>query len=195
MHWRGQRSTGADAAPPAGETPGPLRGSIKIVYEVRRSDLVSMYLGSWGARLAAIPGLVCFFVVLAAWPPPADDPIASYLGMLGASVLFTALGPLVFLYFMFGMYGAGRLVGTTVHLSVDDEGVSGWPLAPGLDRTWPTIRRARTLRGVVTLPFRQFGTRAGWVPVPERAMPPAQLSAFLGLLSNRGLIKARKPKL
>jgi hypothetical protein len=101
---------------------------------------------------------------------------------------------LVFPYFVFGMYGAGKLVGTTVHLSVDADGVSGWPLAPEMDRSWSTIRRARSLRGVVTLPFRQFGTRAGWVPVPERAMAPEQLSEFRGLLASKGLIKADKPE-
>jgi hypothetical protein len=44
------------------------------------------------------------------------------------------------------------------------------------------------LGGVITLPFRQFGTRAGWVAVPERAMTADQLAEFRALLSSKGLM-------
>jgi hypothetical protein len=162
---------------------------LRISFTIRFSDLLSMYLGSWAARIAALPGFVFLVIVLAAWPPPADIPIGSYLGMLIASVGFLVLGPLLLTYFLFGMYGARSLVGSTVHLQLDETGLAGWPLAPELDREWTTVRRVRRLRGVTTLPFRQFGTRAGWVAVPDRAMSQTEFSTFFGLLIRRGLAK------
>jgi hypothetical protein len=188
--WRNRQT--ADDCNSGAQHGSGRKSALEISYEVELPDLLWMYLGSWAARISAAPGLFCVFVVLAAWPPPADVPLASYVGMLGASLVFTALGPALLLYFLFGQYRARRLVGTTVHLLLDDRGVEGWPIGAGINRTWPRIRRARKLRGVTTLPFREFGTRAGWVPIPDRAMNPEQLSAFECLLHSKGVMKRRK---
>jgi hypothetical protein len=82
-----------------------------------------------------------------------------------------------------------QLVGETVRLQIDDEGVRGWPLAEDLDTSWDRVRRARRLGGVIALPFRNFGTRAGWIPIPERALTPEQLSDLRVLLAKKGLMK------
>ena len=170
----------------------PRASSIEITYTVRLSDLAWMYLGSWAARLAALPGLSLMAAWVMGWPPPADIPVATYFAFLGISIVTAAAGPLLLLPMLFMMNGTLKVVGTTVHLSVDNDGLSGWPLAPEIERTWPRIRHARRLHGVITLPFRQFGTRAGWVPMPERAMTSEQLVSIRALLASKGLMKAAK---
>lgn len=111
------------------------RDRLEIAFTLRLSDLVWMYLGSWGARIAVCPGLIFLLIVLAGWPPPADVPLPSYLGMVGVGVVGTVFGPLFVLCGLLGMYGARRMVGTTIQLSIDGEGVEGWPLAADMDRT------------------------------------------------------------
>jgi hypothetical protein len=167
---------------------GHPRGyASEISYTVRLSDLVWMYLGSQAARIAAAPGSVCLVLVVIGWPS-AGIPVTTGLEFLGVCLAFTALGPLMFLLAALSMYGARGLVGTTVHLSVDDKGVRGWPLLPDADRTWPRIGRVREMRGVITMPFRKFGTRAGWVPVPRRAMTADHLTELLGFLATKGVL-------
>ncbi len=186
MQWWGGREVGE--ALDSRERRTSYRGfSLEIVYTLTLSDLVWMYLGSWAARMAAAPGFLCVVFCVAGWPS-AGIPIASYLEILGACLVFMALGPLLFLLGALGMYGSRRFVGTTVRLSIDDQGVRGWPLAKEMRLTWAQIRRVRSVRGVITLPFRHFGTRAGWVPVPERAMTAGQLTDFLSLLADKGVL-------
>lgn len=174
----------SDIAAPTEEPPARVR--VEISYRVRLSDLVWMYLGSWAARMMMSPGLVLLVAGLSGLATP-DAPSANTAARLVvAGAALAVLGPA---FYCFGMiHGISHVRGTTVHLTIDDDGVSGWPIASDMDRSWPRIRRARKLGGVLTLPFRQLGTRAGWVPVPERAMTPGQLQDLLGLLAYHGLM-------
>lgn len=167
---------------------------LEVQYTLRLADLLSMYLGSWAARIAAAPGVICLLLLLVGWPPPADVPVASYLGMAVVAAMGAAGGPLLLIYMLFVRYQARSLVGTKIRLSIDDAGLWGWPLASQIDRSWPRVRRARRFRGVITLPFREFGTRAGWVQVPERALTAKQLAEFRGLLASKGLMKVGKER-
>lgn len=151
-----------------------------------------MYLGSWGARISAAIGAGLAVMVIVSLPDgtlPMDEKIR----LFGFGVALAVLGPLLLVWMLLSMYGTGRLVGKEVHLVIDDDGVRGWPVGPYQDRSWSRIRKVRRLGGVITLPFRQFGSRAGWVPIPERAMTPQQIDDFRALLVANDLMKAPKP--
>jgi hypothetical protein len=162
---------------------------IEVTYVVDRRDLLFMYLGSWACRLAAAPGAAIILMAIVALPSP-NDPPGQSLEVFAFGLALAIGGPLLLVLMVFGQYGNAGLVGKKVHLTIDESGVRGWPLAPYQDRTWPTIRRVHRLGGVITLPFRQFGTREGWVPIPARALTSEQRSALSALLVRKGLMKA-----
>lgn len=166
MKWVGEPERDASESPATTGEP-PRRVRLEISYKVRLSDLAWMYLGSWAARMMMSPGLLLLLAGLSQLANPDAQPDLVVRG-IAAGAAFTVLGPALYCFAM--IYGISHVRGTTVHLTIDDDGVSGWPIATDMDRSWPRIRGARKLRGVITLPFRELGTRAGWVPVPERAM-------------------------
>jgi hypothetical protein len=137
--------------------------------------------------MVAAPGVAVVLVGILGLPS-SDGSWGVMIEAIGFGLACAILAPLVLVWVLVSMYRTTRLVGKKVHLVVDDLGVQGWPLAPYQDRSWPRIRRVRRLRGVTTLPFRQFGTRAGWVAVPERALTAEQLTAFRALLISKGLM-------
>jgi hypothetical protein len=157
---------------------------LEVSYTVRRSDVVWMYLGSWAARMLLIPGILC---ILFGLPTNPKYMTAELLFMVFGVVCLVG-APLLLSRMLMSMYGTDRLVGTSVQLKIDDRGIRGWPLAADMDTSWPRVRRARRLRGVITVPFRQFGTRAGWVPIPERALSSGQLETLRLLLKAKGLL-------
>jgi hypothetical protein len=157
--------------------------TLQVVYTVRRADLLKMYLGSWAAWITVVPGIVCFLFGIGGLTSP-KDPVSTDLLFIAFGVFFLLVGPLGLSLVLIRMYG-GRLIGTVVHLFVDDVGVWGWPLAADIETTWPKVRRARKLGGVITIPFRQLGTRAGWVPVPERALSQEDREALRRLLTAK----------
>ena len=160
---------------------------LEVTYVVSRWDVASMYLGSWGARMVAAPGVAIVLLAILSLPSGRIS-LTEKIQVLGFGLALAILAPVGLVLVLMSMYGIARLIGKKVHLVIDDAGVQGWPLAPYQDRSWPRIRKVRRLRGVITLPFRQFGTRAGWVPVPERALTTEQLTAFRALLTSKGVI-------
>lgn len=86
--------------------------------------------------------------------------------------------------------GLGRLLDLPINIHIDGTGIEGWPFWPDQDRTWESIKAARRLRGVITLPFPDpLGLRRGWVVIPERALSQQQRVEFNELLESRGLLK------
>lgn len=158
---------------------------LEINYVVTRWDVISMYLGSWGARLTALPGIVLMVMAILSWS--SSLPMGEKVEVLGVGLVSAAAAPAALVYYLCARYRTLRIVGGKVRLVVDESGVHGWPVAPYQDRSWPRMGKARRLRGVITLPFHQFGTRAGWVPVPERALTAEQLAMLKVLLAGRGL--------
>jgi hypothetical protein len=160
---------------------------LRISFTVRWSDFIWMYLGSWGPRIAAIPGIVMMLI-----PIGRAAPLTTYLffevgGLAVALVSFT--------YVCVGLLGwnnVARVVGKAVALEIDDNGVSGWPLGGDLDSSWWRIRKAYRLHGVTVLPFRNYGTRAAWVPIPDRALTTDQLDQLRELLVAKGLMKPNR---
>ena len=163
---------------------------LEVTYVVGRRDLLFMYLGSWVGRLAAVPGAAIVLMAIVALP--SNISLGEDLEGLGFGLALAIGAPLVLVLMLAGRYGTAQLVGKKVHLTIDASGVHGWPLAPYQDRTWPRIRKVHQLGGVITLPFREFGTRAGWVPVPVRALTPEQRSELAGLLVRKGLMNEPK---
>jgi hypothetical protein len=175
-------------------TPKTSSDGLDVAFVVRRSDLLWMYLGSTGAMVSAVPGLV-MLIVMVVGLPSAGPRLTDYPLLASAFVGLTLLGPIGTAFALIGMYGGGRLVGKRVDLRIDGSGVHGWPIAPDMERTWSKIGLARRNRGVLTLPFQEsVRLRAGWVPIPERALTPEQLAQLRGFLAWRGLMKPMKPE-
>jgi len=108
----------SDIAAPTEEPPARVR--VEISYRVRLSDLVWMYLGSWAARMMMSPGLVLLVAGLSGLATP-DAPSANTAARLVvAGAALAVLGPA---FYCFGMiHGISHVRGTTVHLTIDDDG-------------------------------------------------------------------------
>jgi hypothetical protein len=151
-----------------------------------------MYLGARVAQITVLtPGLLLVLLALTAVVDPKGGlGTAAFFLASGAALLVAA--PAYLFWLSTGQSGTRGLVGRKVVLHIDEKGVRGWPVAPSLDRSWSVINRARSLRGVITLPFRpRIGThlgytREGWVAIPERALTPHQLEALRGFLAAQG---------
>ena len=173
---------------------------MSVGFEVRRSDFIWMYLGSWGLPIALAPGLLLIVIGLSGIVPmflglPRDPtiPFANYLFLGAVGLAALVAGPAYLCFLLAKGDGIDRVVGRTVSLRIDDAGVWGWPLAKEIDTSWEHVRRARSLGGVIALPFRKFATREGWVPIPERALTPGQRRDLWVLLAAKRL--AKPPKL
>jgi hypothetical protein len=160
--------------------------TLEVTYTVKRSDIAWMYLGSWAAKIAAVPGLL---VILIGLPTNPKFPLSEALGFMAFGAVCVVAGPLLLLWMLMGMYGTNRLIGHTVKLHISSNGVRGWPPAEDVPTTWQKIRRIHRLRGVITLPFQKFGTRAGWIPIPERALSSEELATLHTLLRDKGVMK------
>jgi hypothetical protein len=153
---------------------------LVVSYTVRWSDFVWMYLGSWGARIAAVPGIVFMLI-----PIGESGPLAQFL-FFEVAGLALAIGGL--LYVCVGLlirHGVGRVVGKTVTIQLDGEGISGWSLAGDLDCSWWRVRKAYRVHGVTCLPFRHTGTHAAWVAIPDRALTKAEQLRLRDILAAR----------
>ncbi len=155
---------------------------MEVTYTVRRSDSVWMYLGSWSARIALIPGILILVI-----PIGRAGSISEFLVFLGWGSLCLIGMPALLCLQLLAINQANRVIGKTVTLRIDETGVSGWPLAGDLDCSWWRIRKVHSLRGVLTLPFRNYGTRLAWVPIPDRALDPGQRMQLAALLRSEGV--------
>ena len=169
-----------------------LRKSLVVTYVVRRTDLFWMYLGARVAQVTVLtPVLLLVLLGLAGVGDPKGG-LGTAASFWAAGVALLVAAPAYLFWLQTGQTGTKGLVGRKVVLHVDEDGVRGWPVAPYLDRSWSVINRARSFRGVITLPFRprigkRLGfTREGWVAIPERALTPAQLKALRELLAAQG---------
>jgi hypothetical protein len=117
---------------------------LEVVYVVSRWDVVSMYLGSWAARMVAAPGVAIVAMAILSLPPD-QVPLTEKIEVFGLGLACAILAPLVLVWVLVSMYRTPRLIGKKVHLVIDETGVRGWPLAPYQDRTWPRVRKVRRL--------------------------------------------------
>ena len=168
-----------------------------VSFKVRRSDFVWMYLGSWGLWIAIAPGLVGLAIGLSGivpglvgLPVNPDVPLTNVLFMVGFGLIALVVGPAYLCFLLARMNRIGEVVGKTVALSIDARGVWDWPLAEEIDTTWANASKARRLGGVTTLLFPQFGTRRGWIPIPDRALSVRDRQVFRDLLASNGLTRS-----
>jgi hypothetical protein len=168
------------------------RNGLVVTYVVRRSDLFWMYFGARVAQITVLtPGLLLVLLALATLAQP-KDPVGGATFFLASGIALLVAGAAYMFWGETRVSGTKNLVGRKVVLHIDENGVKGWPVAPYFDRSWSVVHRARSLRGVITLPFRprignRLGyTREGWVAVPERALTSRQLKALRELLTAQG---------
>ena len=154
---------------------------MRIEFTVRMSDLYWMWLTSWFTPATVAFGL---FFVSAFFVPgnhPRDLDLACGLGLIVAA--FT-VAPV---YWM-SITGMRRLIGQSVELQVDEDGVSGWPIAIAGGRAWGRLRKPRIEALVVVLPFRNATSPRGWVVIPRRAVTDAQLGELVALMRAHGFL-------
>ena len=119
---------------------------LEVTYVVSRWDVVSMYLGSWAARMVAAPGVAIVLLAILSLPSGRIS-LTEKIQVLGFGLALAVLAPVGLVLVLMSIYGIPRLIGKKVHLVIDEAGVQGWPLAPYQDRSWPRIRKVRRLRG------------------------------------------------
>jgi hypothetical protein len=147
---------------------------LDIEYEVRRSDFVWMYLRSRAGIASLLPG--AFFIVVGltgGLADPASYPVGEVPGFIALGLAFLVLVPGYYVWGVAGMSGIKRVIGTRVRLRVEDNGITGWPLAANWEETsWTRLRKSWHLHGVLALPFGGVWTRRAWIPIPDRALSP-----------------------
>lgn len=156
-----------------------MTSPLEIEYEVRRSDFIWMYLRSRAGMASLLPGAFLIVIGVAGLPDP-KYPVGEGLGFIAAGLAFLVLAPAYYFWLVAGMSGTKRVIGTRVHLRLDEDGITGWPLAATWEETsWRRLRKSWHLRGVRGLPFGGASTRRAWIPIPDRALSP-ELRVKLG---------------
>jgi hypothetical protein len=154
---------------------------VQLTYTVRMSDLFWMWLTSWFTPVTVAFGL--FFI--SALFAPGDHPRALD-GAAGIGVIIAAftVAPL----YWSRITGMTRLVGMSIDLTVDPDGVGGWPIPIRGGRPWTRLRLPRIEDQVIVLPFRMSTSPLGWVVIPRRALTDDQLADLIALLRARGFL-------
>jgi hypothetical protein len=85
------------------------------------------------------------------------------------------------------LFASGKfaMIGRTVELVIDEQGVQGWPVARFRDTSWRKLRHPRLESRVLVLPF-SWPFADAWAVVPARAFSPAQFDGLLGILKEHG---------
>ena len=154
---------------------------MRLTYTVRMTDLFWMWLTSWFTPATVAFGLFFLSVLLA----PDDHPIALDVAVgIGLIVAAFTVAP----FWWITVTGMSRLVGQSMDLAIDPDGVGGWPIAIAGGRPWGRLHRPRIEARVVVLPFRVSTSALGWVVIPRRALTDAQLIELTDLLRARGFL-------
>ena len=154
---------------------------MQLTYTVRMSDLFWMWLTSWFTPATVAFGLFFISALVAPGDHPRALDVAAGLGLIVAA--FT-VAP----YFWIRITGMTGLVGVSIDLEVDPDGVGGWPIPIRGGRPWSRLHRPRIEDRVVVLPFRKSTSPLGWVVIPRRALTDAQLADLVALLRARGFL-------
>jgi hypothetical protein len=160
-----------------------MTSPLEIQYEVRRSDFIWMYLRSRAGMSSLLPGALFILIGVAVLPDPKYS-VGDGLWFIVAGLAFLVLAPAYYFWLLAGMGGIKRVIGTRVHLRLDEDGITGWPLAATWEETtWRRLRKSWHLRGVRGLPFGGASTRRAWIPIPDRALSPEMRDKLGEMLS------------
>jgi hypothetical protein len=154
---------------------------VQLTYTVRMSDLYWMWLTSWFTPATVAFGLFFISALLAPGDHPRALDVAAGVGLIVAA--FT-VAP----FFWIRITGMTGLVGMSIDLGVDPDGVGGWPIPMRGGRPWTRLGRPRIEDRVIVLPFRMSTSPLGWVVIPRRALTDAQLADLIDLLRARGFL-------
>jgi hypothetical protein len=154
---------------------------MHVTYTVRMTDLFWMWLTSWFTPATVAFGLFFISALVAPGDHPRALDVAAGLGLIVAA--FT-VGP----FFWIRITGMTGLVGVSIDLAVDSNGIGGWPIAIRGGRPWTRLHRPRIEDQVIVLPFRMSTSPLGWVVIPRRALTDAQLADLIDLLRARGFL-------
>lgn len=154
---------------------------MELSYTVFLADLFWMWLTSWFTPATIAFGLFFLTALVAPGDHPRGLDAAAGIGLIVAA--FT-VAPL----FWIRVTGMSALVGQTIDLRIDSNGVAGWPIVIRGGRPWSRLHGPRIEDRVVVLPFRLATSALGWVVIPRRALSDAQLAELTELLRARGFL-------
>ena len=154
---------------------------MQLTYTVRMTDLFWMWLTSWFTPATVAFGLFFISALVAPGDHPRALDVAAGIGLIVAA--FT-VAP----FFWIRITGMTGLVGMSIDLAVDPDGVGGWPIPIRGGRPWTRLHRPRIEDRVIVLPFRMSTSPLGWVVIPRRALTDAQLADLIALLRARGFL-------
>ena len=154
---------------------------MQLTYTVRMTDLFWMWLTSWFTPATVAFGLFFISALVAPGDHPRALDAAAGIGLFAAA--FT-VAP----FFWIRITGMTGLVGMSIDLAVDPDGVEGWPIPIRGGRPWTRLHRPRIEDCVVVLPFRMSTSPLGWVVIPRRALTDDQLADLIALLRARGCL-------
>ncbi len=159
-----------------------FRHRFTLSYTLRFADLYWMwetsFVGLAATAVIAAIGLMFLFVPLAPAGAPIGEDIAVGVVLLLVSPFF---GPLV------GVFASGKfaMIGRTVELVIDGNGLQGWPVMRFRDTNWPQLRHPRLESRVLVLPF-SWPFADAWAVVPARAFSSDEFDDLLGILNEHG---------
>ena len=150
---------------------------VALSFRVERRDLFWIYFDMWAGRLVILVGILLLMGGLSYGDPSA---VVWFL----AFVVFALVG--ITLEAMY-LTRTGALVGTVVHVRIDQHGIRGWPVWPEIDRSWASIRGIKRRGGVLVLQVgrTEFSVRL-WICVPERVLTSDTIGALSSVLASEG---------
>lgn len=179
LHRRAPVAHTDDVAPPP---EAHHHSKVTLTYKLRLTDLYWMWETS-SAGLAATAVLAAFGLMFLAVPiAPAGAPIAEDVVVGFVLLLAAPFFPSLVMLFASGKV---TMVGRTVELRIDRDGLQGWPVARFRDTSWRELRHPRLESRVLVLPF-SWPFADAWAVVPARAFTPAQFETLLAVLREHG---------
>jgi hypothetical protein len=155
---------------------------LTLTYKLRFADLYWMWETSPGGLVGTVAFLGLGLVFMSALLTPGTYPVAQDVA---AGFLCLAVAPFLVPLVMLLASGKFAMIGRTVELVIDRNGLQGWPVARFRDTSWPQLRHPRLESRVLVLPF-SWPFADAWAVVPARAFSPAEFNGLLGVLNEHG---------
>ena len=142
----------------------------------------------WETSAAGLVGTVAFAAVglmllSALLSAPANSPIAEDVAI---GMLFLLISPVFVPAVLLFVTGKFRMLGRSVRIAFDCDGLEGWQVAAFRTTKWADLRHPRLERRVLVLPF-SWPSADAWAVVPARAFSPAQFERLLDILQEAGI--------
>jgi hypothetical protein len=175
----------AESTPMGKKEKGPRAapyGGTSVSFTLRISDLYLMWQTSPAGYVTTVLFLVLGLALISVVLVPDGHPVAAGVAV-GVSCL--AIAPFLAPAVLIVATGQLGMIGKTICIRFDEEGLDGWKVPWFRQTTWECLRHPRLESRVLVLPF-SWPFADSWVPVPARAFTPAQYEKVMLTLKVRG---------